>query len=187
MKNDLLDTLPQEIRENLMWRTSADEPFTAYRDHVRSAADDVLYHRGRLNSPINNVEDIAVTSQMEDMIGAIMKKMGFQKKLWNNGGNPKTGRDGGQAQGAGGEDRRQRKPRCANCSSEKHTAAECDKPKVPFEKRLCHKCGKSGHTAVQCRSGGRPAGSLEDEQGNWPDDYFGCLAQGESNINTVGH
>ena len=151
MKNDLLDTLPQEIRENLMWRTASEEPFGAFRDHVRSAANEILYHRGRLTAPIHNVaEDAAGGNQMEDLVGAIMKKMGFQPK--QGGSNPNKV----------GQGRGERKIKCANCGSEKHTARECDKPRVPDNKRPCSKCGKLGHKANECRSGGSAAGSLED-------------------------
>ena len=65
-----------------MWRTSSEEPFTAFRDHVRSAANEILYHRGRLNGPIHSVaEETTSTSHMDDLVGAIMKKMGFQRTL----------------------------------------------------------------------------------------------------------
>ena len=76
MTNDLLDTLPQEIRETNVWGTSHDEPFAAYRDHVRTAADDALYHRGRPTSPINNIEDERRTEQLEEVVG------GNHEEIW---------------------------------------------------------------------------------------------------------
>ena len=58
LKSDLLDTLPQELRENLMWRQSgatSDESFTDFKNHVRTAANNVLYHRGKANNSINTI------------------------------------------------------------------------------------------------------------------------------------
>ena len=55
MKSDFMDTLPQEIRENVVWRLPSDEPFSAFRDHVRASANDILFHRGKLSSPLNYV------------------------------------------------------------------------------------------------------------------------------------
>ena len=152
LKSDLLDTLPQEIRENLVWRLPAQEPFSAFRDHVRTAAHEVLYHRGRLSAPIHNVEEPDEGSKLENLVGAIMKKMGYNR---NGQGNKANQGNGNNREASTG-----RKPRCANCSSEKHATADCDKPKVPIDKRPCHVCGKPGHTANRCRSKGRVAGSL---------------------------
>ena len=79
-KNDLLETLPLEIRENLVWRIPANEPFSAFRDHVRTSANEVLYHRGKFKSVNNLEQDVETEGKLEDVVGAIMKKMGFQKK-----------------------------------------------------------------------------------------------------------
>ena len=40
MKSDLIDALPQEIRKNLVWRLPSNEPFSAFRGHVRASAND---------------------------------------------------------------------------------------------------------------------------------------------------
>ena len=76
MKNDLLETLPLEIRENLVWRIPANEPFSAFRDHARTSANEVLYHRSKFKT-VNtlDVQDQATENKFEDIIGAIMKKM----------------------------------------------------------------------------------------------------------------
>ena len=169
MKSDLIDALPQEIRENLVWRLPSSEPFSAFRDHVRASANDVLYHRGKLSRPLQNVndEDAETTDKLENIVGAIMKKMGYQ-----HGRNAAAGRrEQARPGGAGGDSAR--KPKCANCSSEKHATADCDKPKVPFDKRPCHLCGKPGHTASRCRSKGRGANAVEEDENGNP--YFGNL------------
>ena len=179
MKNDLMDALPQELRENLMWRLPVDEPFVSFRDHVRTAANTVLYHRGKIGHSVNNVDrdsglnanDGNTKSQIEDMVGAIMNKMGFKNGKTDRP--PWTDRPPRQP----GADL-QRPRRCANCSSEKHPTAECPSPKVPLNKRPCHSCGLPGHTSSNCKSRnrGRPAGAVEaeGEVGNGTD-YFGCV------------
>ena len=114
-----------------MWRTSSEEPFTAFRDRVRSAANGILYHRGRLSALIHNIaEDVPVTNQIDDLVGAIMKKMGYQLRNNNNANDRTSGGGGGPNQ-----PRSERKTKWANCGSENHTARECDKPRVPDNKR----------------------------------------------------
>ncbi len=47
LKEDLVNTLPQEIRENLLWRASKKESFSAFRNHIRTTANSMLYHRAK--------------------------------------------------------------------------------------------------------------------------------------------
>ena len=56
-KSDLLDMLPTEIRENLLWRaTDGNKTYEEFRDHVRAQTNHVLFHRGKLKSQINSVD-----------------------------------------------------------------------------------------------------------------------------------
>ena len=56
LKTDLLDSLPTDIRENLLWRTVSGGPYEDFRNHVRMQANTVLYHRGKLKTQVNSVE-----------------------------------------------------------------------------------------------------------------------------------
>ena len=80
MESDLVDALGQGIRKNLVWRLLSREPFSAFRGHVPASADDVLYHRGKLSRHLQNVDDegAEATDKLENIVGAIMKKMGCQ-------------------------------------------------------------------------------------------------------------
>ncbi len=49
--------LPTEIRENLLWRaTDGNKTYEEFRDHVRAQTNHVLFHRGKLKSQINSVD-----------------------------------------------------------------------------------------------------------------------------------
>ena len=90
-KSDLLDTLPQELRENLMWRATnkPDETLTDFQNHIRTTVNEILFHRGKLPSPVNNVDlEPLVTEQNQDkmdrindlegMLGAMTRRMGLR-------------------------------------------------------------------------------------------------------------
>ncbi len=123
-----------------MWRLPDNEDFASFKNHVRTAANNVLYHRGRIASPVsllndnlllnansddsNTTTDDSMTGQLEDIVGAIMKKM--------------FGRDGGRGRDAGaGAQRRERSrsaapsgprpTRCGNCGDKDHTSMACTK------------------------------------------------------------
>ncbi len=175
-RTDLLECLPAEIREQLLWRSTVKgEDFYDFQNHVRAATNSVLYHRGKMASPINAVDATLDASQAEhqvteklkdaeETICAVLRKMGFQGQR-RDGGGPRTDGPRGST----------RPPRCANCQAEGHLARDCPKPKVEVSKRLCYECGKPGHMAKDCRSrGGRsspaPVRMLDEEE-----NYFGCV------------
>ncbi len=160
-RTDLLECLPAEIREQLLLRSTVKgESFQDFQNHVRVTTNAILYHRGKIASPINAVEGLDINakadkdtaeklSELEQMVGAVFKKMGIQPRVQ---GRPSPGpapRTGAPRTGA------PRRPiRCANCNAEGHGARECTKPKVDADKRLCYECGKPGHVARDCRSKG---------------------------------
>ncbi len=180
LKNDLLETLPMEIREGLMWRaTEVHETFGQFTAHVRNTANAILFHRGKATSSLNNVGE-AVRRQngadetYEDAIMAVNRK--FNRTGGAGGG----GRPGGAPRGA--DDRRG--PQCVNCGGE-HLAVRCPKPRVDPADRPCYICGKPKHVARDCPerkgtgkgSSGRGPNNrsmksiTEDEE----EDFFGCL------------
>ncbi len=180
LKNDLLETLPMEIREGLMWRaTEVHETFGQFTAHVRSTANAILFHRGKATSSLNNVgealkEQNGADETYEDAIMAVNRK--FNRTGGAGGG----GRPGGAPGGA--DDRRG--PRCVNCGGE-HLALRCPKPRVEPADRPCYICGKPKHIARDCPEkkntgkggGGRGPNNrsmksiTEDEK----EDFFGCI------------
>ncbi len=97
MKSDLLDSLPLEIRENLLWKsTEANEPFTSFVNFVNQTVHHVLYHRGQYSKlPVSSVDTEkhdAKINEMEEMLGAMMKKFGFAPR---RGGPSAPGPQGG--------------------------------------------------------------------------------------------
>ena len=164
-KSDLLDTLPQELRENLMWRATnkPEERLSDFQNHIRGTVNEILFHRGKLSNTVNTVEiqeGVDKVSELENMLGAMMQRMGFKP----NGGSFSMPRAGAPRPEGARRPPSDRPARCANCGGLNHTKDECPKPKVPMNQRPCHECGKPGHIAANCRSkGGRNAGLVEDE------------------------
>ena len=63
--SDLLDSLPQELRENLLWRATnfPNEKLSDFQAHIRATVNEILFHRGKVPIPVNainatNSEDI---------------------------------------------------------------------------------------------------------------------------------
>ena len=173
-KTDLLDILPGEIRENLLWRaTDPDKTYEQFRDHIKAQTNHVLYHRGKLRGHVNAVEQTVDAQQgqeqegneLQDIIALIQNKLGnrFGDKSGGRGGGDGGGaRPGGGARSAGATDLPRR---CVNCGSKDHLAARCPKPAVEPDQRPCYKCGKAGHLARNCKDGGgRSRVQLVDEE-----------------------
>ena len=171
LKDDLLNSLPQEIRENLLWRAVGPEDYQAFKNHVRSTTTSVLYHRGKLDGGINSVDkapkppgptgeggpEVPGESWEERVLAVIHKT--FKGKGKGKG----KGKDGDGA-GKGGAVRDPWK--CNNCGSEKHSIRDCPRPLVPMEERPCHGCGKKGHVRSKCpqrRDSRRPVKALDEE------------------------
>ncbi len=171
MKSDLLDSLPLEMRENLLYKTTKeDEPFSSFATFVNQTVHHILYHRGQYNKlPVSSVEEDrrAKMTEMEEMLGAMMKKAGYVPR--GGSGSPgKPGREG----------REERSPKCPNCGSDKHAGRDCPEPRVPMEKRPCHQCGKPGHMARNCPSKraapGKPARLVDAEEPEL-ESFGGCI------------
>ncbi len=82
----------------------------------------ILYHRGRVQAPLNSVEapgrgDGQPTDAMEDMIGAVLRKFGLQER-----------RQQQRRPGERSTERRDapsRPSKCVNCASEQHATRDC--------------------------------------------------------------
>ncbi len=184
-KTDLLDMLPLEIRENLLWRaTDPNKSYEEFRDHIKGKANHVLYHRGKSRSQVNAVEHPMETPEqvnvngdddLENLIAVIQKKINLRR-----GANGQfSGNFGGPGR-AGGATLTELVRRCVNCGSKEHLAAKCPKPAVDSSERPCYKCGKPGHLARQCTKGGgggggnRPRVHMVDEE---PVDFGGMVVE----------
>ncbi len=176
LKNDLLDSLPQEIREGLLWRSVEDEDFNAFKNHVRTTANTVLYHRGKVASSLNNVAEPTDVEEetYEDAILAV------NKRFSRNGG----GAGPRKPPATGGGDQPPRALKCLNCGDEGHLTLKCPKPRVEAGQRPCFGCGKKGHIARNCPdrtgSGGRGGNSRAvrnvDEPEKDEQDYTFCVS-----------
>ena len=174
LKNDLLETLPHEIREQLMWRaTEVHETFGQFVVHVRNTANSILFHRGKTTSSLNSVVESAGTEEenYEDAIMAVNRRFN------RNGGGAAPRRQ----QTSGGDDRPPRALKCLNCGDEGHLAIKCPKPRVEVGQRPCFGCGKKGHIARNCpdkaNSGGRGGNSKAVRNVGEPEkeEFFGCV------------
>ncbi len=131
-----------------MWRaTQVKESYSAFTAHVKSTASAILFHRGKLRSPLN-----AVAEDEEDYdraINAVNRKFGRGAGGPGGGGRPRPGAApaGGRTSGPprGPSDR---PLRCPSCRGE-HAIADCKKPRVPVADRLCYTCGGK-HMARNC-------------------------------------
>ncbi len=181
LKEDLVNTLPQEIRENLLWRASRDEKFSDFKNHIRTTANSMLYHRGKVH-PINAIDaqvneepggeyDDEYADELQQAIGAVMRKYGKGKgKGWGGkggggfggaggaGGGPKGG-FGGKANNGGKGHGSQ--PKCANCGGD-HDRRACPKAEVPVSQRPCHGCGEAGHIARFCPNKKQPIKAVDE-------------------------
>ena len=53
MKEDLLNPLPQEVREQLQWRVTKVESYAAFRNFVKATSFSILQQRGKIKSNVN--------------------------------------------------------------------------------------------------------------------------------------
>ena len=154
LKTDFLDTLPSEVREQLMWRVNnTDEPFASFTEHVRATCQSILFHRGKY-APINRVEPELQGAEPDDTgfdeeINAVMRRWG-----------KKPGGDGRPGKGAGRGDRPPRAAaeggrdlKCTNCGGP-HMAESCSKPKLAISDRPSRTCGKK-HLMEDCHDNPR--------------------------------
>jgi hypothetical protein len=126
LKTDVLETLPWEVRELLMWRVNnMDEPMAAFTEHVGATSQNILFHSGEYPSSINatqtvehqrgpcgqgRVGDGEWEPELRDELNAVMRRWG------KTSGAPE--RPGGA--GRGGGDRAPRTDsrgdlKCTNC------------------------------------------------------------------------
>ena len=184
LKQDLLDTLPQEVREQLLWRVAGPESFVQFKNHVRSTASSILFHRGKLPSPLCNVDhghakdeqgdeefDEALNAECREAINAVMRRYGKgkgkgPKGAWLNTFNPRPLKGGGKGKGD---------VKCANCG-DNHDRRACPKPEVPVDQRLCHGCGKPGHISRHCPDKQRALKAVDEAPVAPPEtSQFGCI------------
>ncbi len=163
MKNDLLQILPGELSETLLWKATDEGSFQKFRDHVITMSAKILQNRRKL--PIHAVSegpdqhggndenlDLSNVSSFEDLVMAIGK--------WNNrrGGRPPPGVPQPRTATAI-TDRAPRK--CPNCNGE-HQERRCPRPAVAVKDRACWGCGEKGHTRTRCPQRQRDLKAMED-------------------------
>ena len=58
LKEDLFETLPEEVRIPLQWRLGElrNERYPEFRNHIRATVNNILYHRGKLKPSVNAVD-----------------------------------------------------------------------------------------------------------------------------------
>ena len=67
MKQDLLDSLPQEIREQLQWRITKVESYMAFRNFVKATSFSFLQQRGKIKSNVNLMDAMGTVSSGQDL------------------------------------------------------------------------------------------------------------------------
>ena len=171
LKNDLLMTLPMEIRESLMWRVQSDDvTFPAFVTHVRATAEDILFIRGQSSLPARTVDEQYAEPEAPQKDESYEEAIAAVNARWKGKGGRK-GDSKGDRGGKGGD----REAKCGNCGGA-HLTAACSKPRIAMEDRLCHGCGKPGHVRAICpnnRKGVKAANEPSEE----PDCDFGCVIE----------
>ncbi len=164
LRMTLLQLLPQQLREGLIWRATESRCYAEFREHVRIKSEQILMLRSKLlvYSAVEQTEfgrmmaEEFPESKTEDILALVNRLRG-------------------QARTSGpGPARPARDPRCANCGGT-HLAKDCTTPWIEDPKlRVCFICGKPGCRANRCpqrekqgpRPGARPpprsAKSLEE-------------------------
>ncbi len=189
MKEDLLKTLPQSFREQLMWHaTSASVDFDQFAEHIKQVSYDMIFLQGKAVD-VNNVE---VEHQRPpddhhpgdgDGEGETYEEAMMAVNFRFGKGAGKGGRrDGGKGGGKGGSEGGPRgggtgDVKCGNCGAS-HLTAACTRPRVPLEDRLCHGCGKPGHISRNCpQKQHQPQRRPVKNVNELPVDFFGCVLE----------
>ena len=82
LKQDLLDILPQEFRESLMWLADRPDTYLHFREHVLTKAAEVLDNRGKLGAIHSVEEELAEVMAIDNGSTAIPQlKPGVLEKL----------------------------------------------------------------------------------------------------------
>ena len=182
-KSDLMEALPTEIREQLQWRMSVAETYEDFRNHLIATANNMLFQRGKLPSPVHAVDEQATHegSDMDEAIIAALGRMGFRK------GGGKGRQANGESPSPTGHQKTEGAAsarKCINCGSTQHSTRECTKAQLPKEQRPCWRCGKPGHLGAQCPNKAlppKPAKLVDDDNEG---DFFGCVVQASKKSNS---
>ena len=90
MKEDLLDTLPKEIRKELLLRaTTVKESFQEFASHVKTSVSQILFHEGKLSSSLNLADEQSAqgagseNSYEEEMLAMEKKHPGRVFRGWD--------------------------------------------------------------------------------------------------------
>ncbi len=194
MKEDLLKTLPQGFREQLMWHaTSDDVTFDQFAEHIKKVSYDLLFLQGKAVD-VNNVEvehqrhhedhhhgdgDGEGETYEEAMMAVNLRFGKGAGKGGRKGGGKGGGKDGS---GSGSRGSGTGDVKCGNCGGNRLTAV-CTRPRVPLEDRLCHGCGKPGHISRNCpQKQHSPQKKPVKSVSELPVDFFGCVME-----DTDGH
>ncbi len=70
MKQDLLEILPQEFRESLLWISQQGHmTYAAFREHILTKSAEVLDNRGKLGGGIHSIED--EIAKLQELVGNV--------------------------------------------------------------------------------------------------------------------
>ena len=172
MKQDLLDILPSDLRESLLWRAEQPDAYGAFREHVITKAAEVMDIRGKLMvnslepqdilaktlSSLQAIDTSGLNPEIVEKLDEIMAFTGGQGARRPGPPAPPRAHPAqrpprqGQPQGAG-------KTRCVMCGQIGHPGSRCPQGFVEMSKRPCFLCGKGGHVSSQCSERGKQQGN----------------------------
>ena len=188
-KSDLLQALPELIREQFQMRQALPESYKAFRDVLLNTTNTMLFQRGKMPRAVGAVDheepakaEPDKTQEYDEGWYENMVAAFFRKGKGKGKGKGKLSMTEADRSPHGRDDAR--KPKCVQCGRDSHESKDCPSGFVSRERRPCWGCGKPGHVSANCPEGkGRSKSARMVDHGPADSDlvdFFGCVVEADS-------